>query len=359
MVTDTVVHSNLAIPPGEYLEEVLEELGMTKDELARRMGRPASKLTAIFKGEKSITPETSLQLETVTGVPAHIWSGLESEYQLTQAKNEQAKQLKAETHLVTRFCYRFLVNAGEIESLTKPEKKVRELQEFFGVTSLHRVFELNRYQAVFRCGKAGEQSPEAVAAWLRLGERRAHRTECRPHNEKRLRGLLENLRSLTLKQPGEFRPRLREMMAECGVALVICPHFPKTKAQGATFWLGRDKAVLMITNRGKWADIFWFSLFHEIGHILLHGKKATILELDGDSQREEEANRFAADVLIPPRMWKEFLIQGNFYKDSVKRFAEKAGIHPGIVVGRLQKEKVIKPQWLNDLRERVDWQEQI
>jgi HTH-type transcriptional regulator/antitoxin HigA len=170
---------------------------------------------------------------------------------------------------------------------------------------------------------------------------------------------LENLRSLTLKQPGEFRPRLREMMAECGVALVICPHFPKTKAQGATFWLGRDKAVLMITNRGKWADIFWFSLFHEIGHILLHGKKATILELDGDSQREEEANRFAADVLIPPRMWKEFLIQGNFYKDSVKRFAEKAGIHPGIVVGRLQKEKVIKPQWLNDLRERVDWQEQI
>ena len=89
MMTDRSVHSDLAVPPGEYLEEVLEELGMTKDELAKRMDRPAPKLSAIFKGEKAITPDTALRLERGLGVPAHIWIGLESEYRLALARTEE------------------------------------------------------------------------------------------------------------------------------------------------------------------------------------------------------------------------------------------------------------------------------
>jgi HTH-type transcriptional regulator/antitoxin HigA len=89
MMTDQSVHSDLAVPPGEYLEEVLEELGMTKDELAKRMDRPAPKLSAIFKGEKVITPDTALRLERVVGGPAQIWIGLESEYRRALARTEE------------------------------------------------------------------------------------------------------------------------------------------------------------------------------------------------------------------------------------------------------------------------------
>jgi len=110
----------------------------------------------------------------------------------------------------------------------------------------------------------------------------------------------------------------------------------------------------MITIRGKWADIFGFSLFHEIGHILLHKRPAVILEDDSNDQREKEADAFAADALIPPEAYKQFVERGRFYSRDIKSLAQTVGIHPGIVVGRLQHEKLLPPHYYNDLRERYE-----
>ena len=137
MVTDLnnkALHSDLAIAPGEYLEEVIAELGMTKDELSKRLNRPAPKLSAIFKGEKAITPDTALQLEKVVGVPAHIWNGLEAEYRLVQAKNralQEQKQLKDEIRFITLFCYAELVKTGIVAKKTRPIDKVFRAAELF------------------------------------------------------------------------------------------------------------------------------------------------------------------------------------------------------------------------------------
>lgn len=354
METDGTVMSDLAIPPGEYLEEVLAELGMTKDELARRMGRPASKLSHIFNGTKRITEETALQLEKVVGVPAHIWTGLEAEYRLTLARNEeqQRAELEEETSLVAKFCYKELAALKEVPDTRKPRERVAALQSYFGVTSLSLVTQTQRYQAAFRCGNSGERSPEAIAAWLRLGERRARQIETAPFDEKKLRALLDDLRALTAKRPEEFGPELRGKLAACGIALVICPHFPKTKAHGATFRLGPAKAVLMITVRGSWADIFWFSLFHEVGHVLLHGSQV-IVENGHKDEKEQEADRFAGELLIARAEYSRFAGAGKFTETTVSSFAKKIGVHPGIVVGRLQHDGYIDHSWLNDLRVRL------
>ncbi|MEE4379809.1 MAG: HigA family addiction module antitoxin [Candidatus Competibacteraceae bacterium] len=167
MMTDQRVHSDLAVPPGEYLEEVLEELGMTKDELAKRMDRPVPKLSAIFKGEKAITPDTALRLERVVGVPAHIWIGLESEYRLAVARAQEVDEhmrLKAESKLLTHYRYADLAKMGEVDTVSRPVDKVRELLNFFGVTSLKTVPSLRRYQPAFRSGKFAKKGyqPEAV-----------------------------------------------------------------------------------------------------------------------------------------------------------------------------------------------------
>lgn len=364
MVTNTIIHSNLAIPPGEYLEEVIRELGMTKDELARRMGRPAAKLSHIFKGEKAITPETALQLETVVGVPAHIWIGLEAEYRLTLARQEEESRrdrLKEETGLVKRFCYGQLVKLGAAAKRVDPVDQVLEMQRYFGVTSLKQVLELRRYSAAFRRGGLVdvEHPQEAIASWLRLGELAAQRIQCEPFSKARLQAALQDVRGLTLLPPEGFVPQLSETLANAGVALVLCPHLTGTKAHGATFWLKPDKAVLMATIRGRWADIFWFSLCHEIGHILLHSRQDVILE-DGYASmevqtREREADEFASDHLISPDMYKSFVRRGVFYPANIEAFAEQVGVHPGVVVGRLQHDKLLKPQWRNDLRTRYVW----
>ena len=355
------IHSDLAVPPGEYLEEVIVELGMSKNELAQRMSRPAPKLSAIFTGDKAITPDTALQLEKVVGVPAHIWTGLEAEYRLTLARNQELQEmqkLRKEAHLVRKFCYSELVKLGFVALKTKPLEKVRELQRFFGVTSLKNISALKRYQAAFRQGK-GKRSPEATAAWLRIGELQGQKTESAPFSKEALKSALPAIRSMTRLLPEEFETRLRRILLDAGVVLVFSPHLPKTYLQGATFWLGQIKAVLMLTIRGSWADIFWFSLFHEIGHLLLHGKQMVFLETDDREKElekaEQEADRFAANILIPPDDYKTFIRSGSFYPQNIEEFAGCLGIDPGIVVGRLQHDGHIQNSWHNQLRKRYVW----
>lgn len=363
MTNRNEIHSDLPIPPGEYLEEVIAELGMSKDELAKRMNRPAAKLSAIFGGEKSITPETALQLERVVGVPAHIWTGLEAEYQLALARlhkaNEQ-QRLKEESVLVPKFCYNELAKFGYVSTQNNRIEKVIELQRFFGVTSLHSVLVLKRYQTAFRAAKV-ERSPEAIATWLRIGEIIGQKTMCAPFHASALEKAALELRALTLLHPQEFQPELLKRLSDAGVVLVISPHLPKTYAHGATFFLNQEKAVLMLTIRGSWADIFWFSLFHEIKHILSHlGKRNQIIleseEFDSENQKwESEANQFAADTLIPPEAYKSFVAAGAFFQNDIQHFAHQIGIHEGIIVGRLQHDGHIQISWNNQLRARYKW----
>lgn len=360
------IYSDLPIPPGNFLEEVLDDMGMGKDELAKRMNRPPAKLSQIFNGQKSITPETALQLERVTGVPAHIWTGLETEYRLTLARLQEEKEQesrKKEVQLVTKYYYKELVKLGLVESKTNPVEKVVELQKYFGITSLLNLDGIRRYQILYRQAnsKKNKVSPEALTAWLRMGEIKAYKIDCLPYSEKKLIQIIPEIRSMTLKTPREYQIVLEAMLASCGIALVIVPHLPKTCAHGAAFWLSKDKAVIMLTIRGSWADIFWFSLFHEIAHIILHGKQEVFIEgnnLDFIMNKlEDDANEFARDQLISPREYKIFVSGNSFYKEEINVFARKIGVHPGIVVGRLHHDKLIEPSWHNDLRERYEWSE--
>lgn len=364
-MTNKIIHSDLTIPPGEFLEEVIDDLGMSKEEFAVRMNRPGAKLSQIFSGKKAITPDTALQIEKVTGVPAHIWTGLESEYRLALAKNkelEELEKLKEETHLTTRYCYADLAKLGFVKKLTKPVDKVRELQNFFGVTSLGNLSEVKRYAVLYRQQKRGKEkvSPEAVSAWLRIGEIKGQSIECAPFSLEKAKKLVDVIKQLSLLKEKNLSSTLVEKFAEAGIALVIVPHLPKTYAHGAAFWL-KDKPVIMITIRLKWTDIFWFSLLHELAHIILHGKGSVFIESNkekyNDEQKEKEADLFASDNLINPSEYHAFKKQKSFYKDDILTFAKIMRVHPGIIVGRLQHDELIDKSWHNDLRSRFVWSE--
>lgn len=362
MTSESRIVSDLPIPPGEFLEEVIEDLGMTKDELATRMNRPAAKLSAIYGGSKAITPETAGQLETVTGVSARVWLGLQADYDLArQMQREKADvvAIKEEAASVPAYCYAALAKLGLVPKTTDREEKVRNLRDFFGVTSLRKLPEVKRYAPAYRFGanQKRQPSPEALNSWLRIGELQAQKIDCAPFDKKRLERHLQEIRSLSKENPEDSIPRLREILQDCGVALVLCPHLPKTYAQGAVFKL-RNKYVLMLTLRCKWADIFWFSLFHELGHIIKHGNEAALIDLEGpsgDAQKEAEANKFAADWLIPSQAYHAFIADGRFSQTVVEAFAEGTDIHPGIVVGRLQNEGKLRHDCLNGLRSRYEW----
>jgi len=360
---ETSYISDLAIHPGEYLEEILEDIGMSQAELANRMGRPKQMINEIIKGKKSITSTTALELEDVLGVPSHVWLGLESEYQIVLAKAEELKQMEEESKLLPNFPYADLAKLGFVKTTRKAVEKVEELKKFFGVAKLVQISQVKVYQPAFRVSDHKSVSHEAIATWIQAGRMEASKIETDSFDKKRLKLLLPDIKDLmNLKDINHAIKRIRELLASCGVAFVMLPHFKKTKVNGATFWIDdKSKAVIVMSLKGSYSDMFWSSLFHEIAHILLHDKREVFIEDNYDDpklqQQEREADEFAGSFLIPPEQYRLFIQDQDFSKQSIISFANECGIKPSVVVGRLMHDGVIKfnNYQLNSLRDKYKW----
>ncbi len=188
----------------------------------------------------------------------------------------------------------------------------------------------------FRTSKVYEAKPKVLATWLRLGEIAAQDIYCEPYDRKRLEGALPSLRELTLQDADVFYDQLRDICAACGVAVVFVPELTGSRASGVARWLTPAKALIQLSFRYKADDHLWFTFFHEIAHILRHGKTDVWIEATSspDNPREAEADSFSRDTLIPRAEARELATLKTL--DDVRRFADKIGIAPGIVVGRLQ-----------------------
>jgi len=343
---------DVAIPPGELLAETLEAKGLTQAALAKRTGRPAQALNEIIKGKKEITPETALELERVLGTPAYVWLNLERDYRFNKARLADLKRLRAEVEKAREFPYREMAALGWVEQTLDPMERVRQLLKFFGVSRLEVLSEVQ--SVAYRRSQSRRASPEALAAWLRKGELEGAEVETRPFHARSLRAALERMREMTQWPPAEFQQPLCDLCADCGVALVFVPHLPKTHANGAVRWLTKHTALVQLSVLRRYDDIFWFSLFHELAHPLLHGKRDVFVEHpDGQKTEEErEADEFAADALIPPDAFERLQVLRPYSRDQVKAFARGIGVATSIVVGRLHHEGLLPHTHLNDLRDR-------
>jgi HTH-type transcriptional regulator / antitoxin HigA len=356
MATEMRGWADLAVSPGELLAETLQSLGLKQAELARRTGRPVQAINEIVKGVKEITPETALQLERVLGIPAHIWTRLEADYRQNLARLHDRKRLEErEIPLARQFPYREMAAHGWVPDVKDWLDRTVELLRFFRVSSLEHVQE-RELEAAWRRSTKVATSREALRAWLMSGERDAEALQVASFGRDVLAATVHELRRLTRESPAVFCPRMTKLLAGCGVALVFVRHLPKTGVQGATQWVGR-KAIVQLSVRYKWADIFWFSLFHELGHLLLHQHKGVFVNPSSGekSDRERDADIFASDALIPQANYKRFVAShGVFQAEQVEAFALEVEVHPSIVVGRLQHDGLLPHSHLNDLRPRFD-----
>ncbi len=354
-------------PPGDTLLEVLESLGMSQAELARRTGRPKKTINEIIQGKAAITPDTALQLELALGVPASFWNNREQQYQEALARIQESEQLEKQVSWLDSLPVVEMCRRGWMTPYDNPARQVREGLRYFGVASVeqwHVIWDDQLANVSFRQSAARPIEQGAVAAWLRKGELEAQIIECQPYNAQAFQKVLETIRGLTRQSIQDVLPEVVLQCASAGVAVVIVEDLPNTGVSGATRWVNPEKAILQLSLRYKCDDQFWFSFFHEAAHILRHGKSKLFLKPDKEyasvdlNREEEEANRFAADLLIPPAQFRKFVTQckGQFFsKDKVLDFAEKLGIAPGIVVGRLQHDEYIPLKNLNGLRRTLIW----
>ena len=323
-----------AIAPGESLRELIESLAMSQKEMSTRLEMTEQSLVRILKGSQPITYDTSERLELVTGTPASFWNNLEALYREQLAKISQHKRLAADIEWLKIIPLTELKKRGVLSNTRDKTTQLKEVLHFFGVSSVSAWEEIWETPAVAaRRSACFESRTGHAAVWIRMGELEANKIECATYDKNRFKEAVAHIRKLTRKSPDVFVDEMRQACAKAGVALALVPEIPKVPWNGATKWLSSNKAMILLNLRGKKEDIFWFSFFHEAGHVLHDGKKGLYIN-DGKQadEREKSADGFAAETLIPATYNDR--ISTIRSRDELLAIADELGVSAGIVAGR-------------------------
>lgn len=348
-------------PPGDTVADLIEERGIKQVELAARMGVTPKFVNELIAGKASISPTTALALERTLDVPADFWLTRDARYQESQARSAAEPTLEEQSGWLEELPLAYLRKQGLISAARSRAALVAECLRFFAVASVDawrdQYVKRTLGSAAYRASERIAAKEGAVATWLRLGEIRAATTNCAPFSRERFLEVLQEVRGLTTDtDPVSFLPRLSALFASTGIVIALIPAPPGCPVSGAVRWLTPDKALIQLSLRYKSNDSLWFTLFHECGHLALHGKKILFLEGESlDGTEEAEANRFAADLLIPPEDWQR-IATSPLTDAAVQYWASRLRIAPGIIVGRLQSDGLLP--WnsaLNRLKVRYTW----
>lgn len=337
------------VAPGEFIREEIEARGWTQEALAEVLGKSVRLVNEVLTGRRSITPETAVALAEAFGTSAELWLNLESAYQLSKVEST-GDAVARRSRLYSKAPVKDMVKRRWIERSDNIGVLERRVADFFEVRSIDDDIEPLPHAA--RKSAPYESTSPAVCAWLTMARRMARGVSARPFTAARLKDGLKALHSL-LGSAEEVR-RVPALLADAGVRLVLIEHLPQSKIDGAAFWFdeARKQPVVAVSLRFDRIDFFWFTLVHELMHILhadVPGESAYTgydIDLVGQAARprealpkvEQERNREAAAFLVPQDALERFIARvGPLYsKKRILEFAGEHALHPGLVVGQLQ-----------------------
>lgn len=336
----------IAIPPGETVREQILDRGMNQREFAARMGMSEKHISRLIHGEVQLTMDAARRLEMVLGLPAQFWCNLETIYREELARVEEENSMDTDIEIAKKMPYKEMAQYGWIADTSKWPERVINLRKYFEVAQLE--FLRGTLVSGIACRKLSEteKSDYALLAWVQKARIEARKIPTKPVNEKRLAKVIPQIRAMTVLPPEEFGSKLVTTLAECGIALVFLPHIGGSFLHGATFG-DKNKMVVGLTLRGKDADKFWFSLFHELAHVIY----GHVGKMEGTTKQDEAcADEYAKNILIPKESFHAFIMKQDFSQTSILVFARQERIDAGIVVGRLQKEGYLPYNRYNGLK---------
>mgnify|MGYP002519078922 CR=1 FL=1 len=345
------------IAPGETISELLEANSMTQIDLADKLGVSKKNINEIIKGKAPITTSTALKLEYVFNIPASFWNNLESNYRGSLERRKDIESIKEDTKYLKDIPYSDMAKRNWIfiEKTNDPFEKVINLRKFFSIASLSFNTELKRKLA-FRKKDNENFSLESLYCWLRYGEIESNKDVYPKFDIDLLKNASIEIRKLANESFLSQFDKIKSILLNCGVSLVYEPHLPHTYVNGVSYKVTSDKAIIMISDKDKRDDIFWFTLFHEIAHLIKHSKKEIFIENEGkiDDKIEIEANNYARNILLSDDVYNLFINSNKVYTEEIiKQFSKDNNITTGVVVGRMQKDGIIGWNKFNNLITRI------
>lgn len=347
----TEYKSLMAFHPGSYIFDIIEDLNMTQKEFAQRLGTSEKNLSEIVRGEANLSADIAYKLEKLTGVEYDTWMNLQHKYEKKILEIEEQRN-KDELRICDLIDFSYFKKSGFVENRSFTAKeKITELRRILNFSNLSMLTAFNSSVSYRNSGKSFEEKNVINSnIMLEIASNQAKNQCDKKLNKALLRKYIPEIRSMTLQTQEDFFPRLEEILLECGISLVSLPALKNASLNGATKKFKNGSVLLLITDRNKGGDIFWFSLFHEIAHIL-SSDFHTSLDREVYLQKEKAADEYAGDVLIPRDEFEEFSRENNFRESNIISFARTIGIHPAIVAGRLENDKRVAYGTLKRLKD--------
>lgn len=356
MDKSTAFLPNWASNPGNTITDILNERNISLVSFAQQMDSTINQIEKLITGTLPISSDIANRLEVNLGASAEFWINRDNQYResLERIQKQHASWLK-ELPLKDMIKFGWINNSGN---------PLKDCLDFFNVSSINEWREKSNQeigQLAFRTSTSFNADFGATSTWLRRGEIVTNNLKCNPWDLELFIETLEKIKPLTKKKnPKDFIPKLIELCANCGVAVGIVQTPSGCRASGATKFINPERALLLLSFRYLSDDQFWFTFFHEAGHLVLHGDKSIHIESTEKNQQvtneEEEANAFAAEMLIPYTLHTKLKsIRGN--KRNIITLAMEAGISPGIVVGQMQYLGLIDFKYLNSYKRRYNWED--
>lgn len=345
--------SRIAFHPGYYIKEYIDEIGLTQEDFAKRLGTTPKNISYIIRGEQSVSVDIAYKLSRMIGTTAKYWLNLQNEYDSLIMEFNNIKDIEEEKEIFKTLNYNYFKNNYNLPDMPqKKEEQIAKIREFLNVSSL-TVFKNPDMYVRFRKVNLEQKTANIVKAniMVQIATNMSLKNNNIPKFDKKsFLNAIEYILTLTRRHDDFFEFAKKEFY-NCGVDLIVLPNLSGSKINGATKKIG-NHIMLMINDRNSNSDSFWFTLFHEIGHIV-NGDYGISFENE-DGEIEEEANKFAEEKLIPLHAYNSFLQRKSFSIENIISFAEEINRDPGIILGRLQKERIIRyDDWkYNSLRKK-------
>ncbi|MCI5586294.1 MAG: HigA family addiction module antitoxin [Lachnospiraceae bacterium] len=340
----------IAFHPGYYIKEIVEESGLTQEDFAKRLDTTPKNLSLLIRGEQNLSIDIAMKLSRMIGTSVSYWLNLQNAYDALIAEFKSKEELAQERLIFSILDYKYFREYFNLPDLPrKIDEQIVQVRNFLNVATL-TVLKKPDMAVSFRSatGEMSEANIVKANTMVQIATNIALKTEAPKFNKPLFEEAVRYALTLT-KDHSTFYPLIKEAFCKAGVILVILPNISGSKINGATKKVGNN-IMLLVNDRRLNSDTFWFTLFHEIGHIM-NGDYG--ISFDSESGEQEEiADKYAEDMLIPCDQYQQFIAENRFDIQSIRRFAKRIDRDPGIVLGRLLNDgKVNYDDWsLNSLR---------
>lgn len=347
--------------PGQELQEKLKTSGMSRKELAIRTGVTEKHINTILNGSRNISASFARKLSYVFEDTSY-WMDLQAKYDEDQQRQQEENNISQEEIDLLRPLQEFMaycISRGYLHNNCGDSEKVMQLREFLQISNLTLIPQIT-YNAAYRAQLTSnvKVNPFVLFAWQRLCEKETEDIPVKDHLDKELlRSSIDQIKQCMFGNINEGTAELQRIFAECGIAFRVVQNFKGAPVQGFIKETTDKRLLLCLTIRGKRADRFWFTLFHEIAHILNGDYKTRFVDFDTVSGKaEERADKFASDTLIPSEEYRQFITSDDCTSwNRIVAFAESVNVKPFVILGRLQRDNYLDWSDYTNKITRYDW----